>query len=139
MQKQLYFGHPVNTYDTKLEYQLLQQISEAFPDWKIENPNQKCHHEGYQHWKETTGNGMNYFTNKVLPSCHGGVFLPFRDGAWGAGVFEEAKFYAEQKCAIWKIDIDGAIANLNLLTIQPLTVKETISRIRTPSGETIPY
>lgn len=139
MSKRLYFGHPINIYNTKLEDQLLRQISEAFPDWEIENPNQKYHQEGYQHWEETTSNGMDYFMNEVLPNCHGGVFLPFRDGAWGAGVFKEAKFCAEHEYAIWKINIDGTIANLNLLTIQPLTIKETISRIETTSGETIPY
>jgi len=109
MLKRLYFGHPVNTYNTDLESQLLQRISESFPDWEIENPNQKCHQEGYAHWKETTGNGMDYFTKQVLPSCQGGVFLPFRDGAWGAGVYKEAKFYADQGYSIWTIAHDGTM------------------------------
>lgn len=139
MQKRLYFGHPVNVYNTDLENQLLQKISEHFLDWDIENPNQKCHQEGYTHWKETTGNGMDYFTKQVLPSCQGGVFLPFRDGAWGAGVYKEAKFYADQGHPIYMIVLDGIITPLDLSTIQSLTVEETRSRIRTASGETVPY
>ena len=139
MSKRLYFGHPINTYDTDLEFQLLQRISGSFPDWEIENPNQKCHQEGYARWKETTGNGMDYFTKQVLPSCQGGVFLPFRDGAWGAGVHKEAKFCVDQGHPVWIIAPDGAIVSLDISTVQPLTVEETRSRIRTSSGETVPY
>ncbi|MCL5733732.1 MAG: hypothetical protein M1334_03715 [Patescibacteria group bacterium] len=122
-----------------MESCLLQLISEAFPDWEIENPNQKCHQEGYARWKEITGNGMDYFIKQVLPSCRGGIFLPFRDGALGAGTYKEAKFYANQGCPVWVIVPDGAIISLDLSVIQPLTVEETRSRIKTSSGETAPY
>lgn len=139
MQKRLYFGHPVNTYNTDLESQLLQRTSEAFPDWEIENPSHKCHQKGYARWKETTGNGMDYFTKQVLPSCQGGIFLPFRDGALGAGVYKEAKFYADQEYPIWMIAPDGTISPLDLSAVPFLTVEETRFRIRTASGETVPY
>lgn len=138
----LYFGHLMNTYGTELEKRLLRHISEAFPDWAIENPNQKHHQEGYARWKKRTGNGMDYFTKRVLPNCHGGIFLPFRDGAWGAGVFREAKFYAERKYPIWTITFDGIIDHNDtfiLSGIQPLSVEEAIARIRTGSGQTMPY
>ena len=137
--KRLYFGHPVNTYNTDLESRLLHQIFNAFHGWEIENPNQECHQLGYARWKETTGNGMDYFVHHVLPSCHGGIFLPFRDGAWSAGVFKEAHFYAKQGLPIWIITHDGNITLLDLSSIEPLTIDETRSRIRTASGETIPY
>lgn len=140
MRKRLYFGHPVNVYNTDLENQLLRQISEHFPDCDVENPNRKCHREGYARWQETTGNGMDYFIKQILPSCQGGIFLPFRDGAWGAGVYKEAKFYADHGDPTYMITTDGIITLLvDLSTIQPLTIKETIFRIRTASGETVPY
>ncbi|MHB1118318.1 MAG: hypothetical protein ACYCZ7_02235 [Minisyncoccota bacterium] len=139
MPKRLYFGHPVNAYEKEIEDPLLQQISEAFHDWEIENPNQEHHADGYEHYKRSTRNGMRYYTEVVLPSCCGGIFLPFRDGAWGAGVFTEAKFFTERNLPVWMITIDGAIIGLNLSTIQPLSVEETQARIRTVSGETIPY
>ena len=139
MLKRLYFGHPINTYNTDLESELLRRISRVFPDWEIENPNQKCHQEGYAHWNKTTGNGMNYFTERVLPSCHGGIFLPFRDGSWGTGVFKEAKFYTDKRQPIWVIVHDGNIMPFDLSAIQPLTIEETRIRIRTASGETVPY
>lgn len=134
----LYFGHPINTYNTTLEERLLRQISLSFRGWEIENPNQKHHQEGYANWKETTSK-MDYFIKQVLPSCHGGIFLPFRDGAWGAGVFMEAKFYAGRKLPIWMIVPDGAITTLNLSGCASLTIEETVSRVRTASGEIIPY
>ena len=70
MEKRIYFGHPINTYNTALENELLQKISEAFPECEIENPNQKHHNEGYERWKKTTGNGMDYYFKVVLLSCH---------------------------------------------------------------------
>jgi len=139
MRKRLYFGHPINIYGTDLETQLLERISREFPDWDIENPNQKQHQEGYERWKNSTGYGMDYFNKEVLPNCQGGVFLPFRDCKLGAGVWKEAKFFADQGLPIWMIAPDGTITPLDLSATLPLTVEETRSRIRTSSGETVPY
>lgn len=138
-QKKIYFGHPINTYNTELEKQLLKKIREIFSGWKIENPNQKHHRNGYKHWENTTGNGMNYFVKKILPNCHYGVFLAFRDGKLGAEVFKEAKHLSEKGCPIWQIFADGTIIRLNLMATQSLTIEETRSRIRTKTGKTIPY
>lgn len=135
----LYFGHPINTYNTTLEERLLRQISLSFPSWEIENPNQKHHEKQYEHWKKTTGTGMNYFTKQVLPNCHGGIFLPFRDGAWSSGVFMEAEFIAGKRWPIWMIVPNGGITALSLSGCTSLTREETISRVRTASGEIIPY
>ncbi|MBI5004762.1 MAG: hypothetical protein HZC04_01070 [Candidatus Lloydbacteria bacterium] len=135
----LYFGHPINTYNTTLEERLLRKISLSFPSWEIENPNQQHHQEQYERWKETTGTGMNYFIKQVLPNCHGGIFLPFRDGAWPSGVFMEAKFIADKGWPIWMIVPSGDITALSLSRGVSLTREETISRVRTASGEIIPY
>ena len=140
MSKRLYFGHPINTYNTDIEKQLLHKISETFRGWNIENPNQKHHQEGYRHWKERYKNGMEYFYKKVLPQCHAGIFLPFRDGKWSIGVFREAKFLSQQEYPIWQITAVGIIIKINdIFSVPVLSIKETRSRIRTLSGETIPY
>lgn len=139
MKRRLWFGHPVNIYNTELEARLLRKISEAFPDWEIENPNQETHQEEYRRWKDRTGNGMDYFIRVILPNCQGGVFLPFRDGAWGAGVFKEAKFLADNGCPLWMITADGALVTVTLSAVHALSVDETRARIRTNAGETIPY
>lgn len=146
MKKRVYFGHPINTYNTELEKFLLQKISEAFQGWEIENPNQPHHQEGYQYWKETTGNGMDYFYKEVLPYCQAGIFLPFRDGKWGAGVFGEAKFIEKARLPldciwrIWRITTDGAITLIeNIKSVPVLSIEETRQRIRDENGNPKPY
>lgn len=130
MQEKIYFGHPINTYDTELESRLLQRISEVFPGWFIENPNEEYHQDGYQFWKRLCGNGMNYYYKEVLPSCSAGIFLPFRDGKWGAGVFGEAKFLYNRGCDIFQIDSEGKVIKIDSLdTIKALGIKETRKRI----------
>ncbi len=139
MKNRIYFGHPINTYDTELETQLLEKIAIVFPEFDIENPNQRHHQEGYRHWKEKTGSGMDYYFKKVLPECRAGIFLPFRDGAWGAGIFGEAEFLASHDCPIYQITAEGLISQVNLSEIWALTIEETRTRIRTAAGETVPY
>ena len=85
------------------------KIDAAFPDWHIENPNQPHHAEGYRVWREKTGNGMEYYYQTVFPTVRGGVFAPYRDGRWGAGVYGEALRISEQKCPIWEITYNGEI------------------------------
>lgn len=136
----IYFGHPINTYGTEFEEKLIQIISNAFPGWFIENPNQKHHQEGYKSWKEKHGNGMDYFYKKVLPDCHAGIFLPFRDDKWGAGVYGEAKRLAQLKRMIFKIDIHEKIYRISNLNMQSvLTIEETRLRLRDANGNIIPY
>lgn len=135
----MYFGHPINVYDTDLESNLLKIISETWPSWVIENPNQKRHSEGYERYLKTSGKGMDYYFCEVLPDCHGGIFLPFRDGKYGMGVFGEAKFLRDQSCPIWQIDADGHISKLDLSLAKVLSVEETRERIRTPDKKSKPY
>jgi hypothetical protein len=136
----IYFGHPMNTYGTPLETRLLAEISEAFPSLYIENPNQPRHQEGCRRWEAETGNPMGYFFSEVLPSCCAGIFLPFRDGKWGAGVFGEAIVLMEQECPIWEISPGGIITPIDALNGSlELSIDETLARIKTASGEWAPY
>ncbi|MFH0891477.1 MAG: hypothetical protein V1867_01720 [Candidatus Falkowbacteria bacterium] len=140
MPKKLYFGHPVNVYGTDLEIKLLEKIAAHFPGWNIENPNQKNHQEGYELWKKTRGNGMDYFFQEVLSGCEGGIFLPFRDGKWGAGVFGEARYIALKGYPIWQIDTGLIVGPTDISSMQSLvlTVEETRSRVRA-NGKIVPY
>lgn len=139
MHPKIYFGHPINVYDTPFERMLLQKIQEAFPDWVIENPNKKRHADGYKRLKSATGNGMTYFFTEVLPHCDAGIFLPFRDGKWGAGVSDEARFLCKQDRPIWQMGIDGRISKTRLDTVATLSITETRMRIRDLAGKIIPY
>lgn len=135
----IYFAHPVNTYGTPLEKELLDALARAFPDCEVLNPNAPEHDKGYREWKERTGRGMQYFYREVLPACSSGVFLAFRDGKWPKGVFGEAENLAKRGCPIFQIFPDGTIAKIELAEVEPLTVDETRARIRLPNGESRPY
>ncbi len=140
MKKRLYFGHPINVYGTELERRLLARIVSGFTGWEVENPNQPRHDEGYARYKRETGNGMDYYRKEVLPACRGGVFLPFRDGAWGAGVFAEAEAIASRRGGrVWTIDPHGQVRRVDLTKVRVLTVAETRARIRDASGRPAPF
>lgn len=107
--KRIYFAHPVNVYDTELEWQMLKVIQEAFPDVAIENPNQSHHQIGYAEWKKrlegdkTKQGGMSYYYDVVLPECDSCVGMPFLDGKFGAGVAGEMKFFLNKNQSVFYI------------------------------------
>ncbi|MCK9351277.1 MAG: hypothetical protein WCT49_04445 [Candidatus Paceibacterota bacterium] len=137
--KKLYFAHPINTYGTELEKELLVKITDAFPDWEIENPNQEKYRLGYEAWVKEHGRGMEYFYRQVLPGCAGCIVLPFRDGMWGAGVFGEARRFNECACPLWIITFDGNIKTAGIDPSLALSVKETVERIRDEEGRSKPF
>jgi len=140
MKNKIYFGHPMDTYGTSLEARLLVAIQHAFPGWEIENPNQEHHQQGCRKREASGGNPMEYFFEEVLPECQAGVFLPFRDGMWGHGIFGEAVVLLEQECAIWEISPDGEIIRITDLDGSlELSIGETLARISTPTGGNAPY
>lgn len=140
MDRQLFFSHPLNTYNTELERSLLRKIAQAFPMWKIVNPNEPAHQEGYERYERASGNGMNYFLEKILPGCHADIALIFRDGKWPAGVYKEARYFTDHILPCYVISPEGFVRFGPILeVVTPLTVEETLARIMTSDGETIPY
>lgn len=113
----LYFAHPVNTYDTQLEQDMLSLIATCFPEMEIENPNQPQHQKGYVEWKERFKNspsqGMSYFFDVVLPNCDAGtVALPFLNGRLGAGVAGKVIFSLKKERGVWLLE--PAVTGFNL-------------------------
>ena len=126
----IYFGHPINIYNTPKETELVKKIESGFPKSNIYNPNQKHNIENYQIWMEETGRGMDYFFDVILPEMSAGVFLTFEDGMWGAGIFGEAEFLRKKGRAIWEIDINGHIKLIGKLdSDKKLSVEKTRRRI----------
>ena len=125
----LYFGHPINFYNTPKEVELIRVISAQFPQYAIENPNQPHHQQGYQKWKAEKGNGMRYYFEEVLPGMAAGVFLTFADGMFGKGVFGEAEFISARGNPIWEINLEGQIRAMMLDTQRMLTIEQTRERI----------
>jgi hypothetical protein len=129
MKPRIYFGHTVDIYNTPKEQELVERIQRELPQYEIENPNQPHHGEGYKRYTAQTGRGMNYFFQEVLPSMEAGVFQPFADGKFGAGVFGEAKFLAERGKPLWEITLEGKVSSLELDPARALSVEETRARV----------
>ena len=133
MKPSLYFGHPVNTYDTDLEHALIGVIGARFPEYLVENPNRPEHQRAYREWKARTGNGMDYYYRKVLPNMDAGIFLPFEDGMWGAGVYHEAAFLHSAGKPVWGITWNGMPIFIPSLNPEfALSIEETKKRVYGP-------
>ena len=138
----LYFGHPINTYGTELERELLAKIAERFPGTCIVNPAEPEHQEGVKRWQEKQGWSMGYFLKELVPTCDLGVFLRFRDGKIGAGVYGEVTSLEARTCSVYCFVEEAG--NWRIIPWSPnhrdaLTVEETRVRIRDADGNTIPY
>lgn len=57
---------------------------------------------------------MIFFYEELLPLMDEGVFLPFRDRKFGAGVYSEARFLETRGKPIYEIDYEGNISPLSL-------------------------
>jgi hypothetical protein len=137
--KRLYYMHPVNTYDTELEREQLEQIAELFEDWEIVNPNQPEHQAECARLKAEGKRYMQYFVD-LANSCDGGVFLPFRDGMIGAGIVKEALALVGRECPVWELTHDHCLSHFNHEDDSRfLTVDDTRARIRNPDRSPKPY
>ena len=126
----LYFGHPVNVYNTPDEKRLCEIISREFPNAELENPNSLVHDEGYKKWKQEKGSGMKYFFEEVLPQMNAGIFLPFEDGLFGAGVYGEAEHLNKGLGKlVFEISLEGKINIMTLDISRMLSVEETRKRV----------
>ncbi|MFA5854053.1 MAG: hypothetical protein WC866_03120 [Patescibacteria group bacterium] len=126
----LYFAQPINIFKTELKEKLLAAIRERFPGVPIEDPDTKEHQEGY------VRDGMAYYTGKVLRRGKRIVFLAFRDGMIGTGVFAEVRKVIENGGVAAEIFPDASIReNVTLDPARMLSVEETRARIRFPSED----
>ncbi len=125
----IYFGHPITIYNTQKESDLIDRIRKMFGWFDVENPNQKHHQEGYKRYKDKGERGMNYFFQEVLPKMDAGIFLPFEDGMFGTGVFEEAQFIFNNNKKIYEISYHGKIDDLFLDSKRGLSIGETLKRV----------
>jgi hypothetical protein len=127
--KMMYFGHPINTYNTLMEEKAIAILGILFPEYEIENPNQPHHQEGYQRYNKTHGRGMTYYEEEVLINMSAGAFLTFDDGMLGAGVYFEAEDINENGNPIFEINLEGVVVELVLDKSRKLSVPETKKRV----------
>ena len=132
--EKIYFGHPINFYNTAKECELISIIQREFPHFVVENPNNPIHDEAYHQWKKETGNGMTYFYGVVLPRMYGGVFQSFKDGKFGSGVFGEAQILENLKKPIYEITTKGRISPMSIDFARALSIEETKERVHKKSS-----
>ncbi len=130
----VYFGHPISTYGTQLESDLILQIQHFFCGAEVINPASGDYCKG---WAD---HGMAFFDGQMLPLLDCGVFLPFQDGKWGSGVAYEVRKCLAQSKPCWKILPTREISSLSALDdTECLNTEETRARIRSLTGTIVPY
>ncbi len=132
--KRTYFAQPINAFGTDLKRSLLMEIRARFPEDLIEDPDTPEHQAGYARF------GMGYYLEKVVPGCARVVFLAFRDGRIGAGVYAEAEKVIAGGGTVFEIFPNGAIVERAALDpTRKLSVVETRPRLRKEDGSPKPY
>ena len=130
--RKVYFAHPINTYHTPLEEELLALIRKNFMGYEIINPSDAAHAVVVSEMKrdDPNANVMAYFEGLVMP-CHSLLVLPFPDGRWGAGVYREAEVAIEHKLELWIIDYETRIIApvTRLYAEDALSIEETKARV----------
>lgn len=126
----MHFGHPMCTYGTDVEDMLVKIIEKHFPQYELDNCNQLHHQEAAQELGKKTGNLMEYFFRKFIPAMSLGIFLPYQDGMFGAGVYDEAAQMHNEGKPIYQIDYEGRITGMQLDDSKRLSVPETKQRNR---------
>lgn len=115
----LYFGHPVNTYNTPVEDAVIELIRYHFPGVEIDNPNTPEYQERYDKLKESTGGthgahrGMDVFY-ETIKDDDGCVALPFLDGRMGLGVAGEAQKTLVYGKTVWLIEPSHELSEAEL-------------------------
>lgn len=133
----IYFGRPVTHYGKPHDVKIAALILKTFGEGsRLVDPSLPEHQVGYQ------AQGMAYFLETVVPSCTTGVFTPFKDGRWGAGVWAElcrARALGMPTYTVdWKLDLRPKFFSERIdiapfpstAGVVPLTVEETRARVR---------
>lgn len=130
MKNKIYFGHPVNTYNTEFEKSIEEKINTLFSQYDILNPNGKQHQEGYQEFKKKYGNGMKYFYEEVLPQTEAGIYLLFPEGTLGAGVGGEMNYHIDNGKPVFIMNHrKDLIHERKFSNLSILSVEETRDRV----------
>jgi hypothetical protein len=140
--KKVYFAHPINTYGTALEAELLALVKTKWPHHEVVNPSDAVH-EAMAKELRTLGNSadvMAYFESLVA-SCDELVALPFADSMWGAGIWSEAEIMLAKDGWVWMIHPDSRKVTYvpKLIAERKLSIDDTRARIRNPDGTPKPY
>jgi hypothetical protein len=134
----IYFGHPVSLYGLEEEDKIASEIKRAFSvnDFEVFNPNNPICQDGYSHFQKTAGKrGMDFYYEMVLssPRIKAGVFVPFLDGKFDAGVRGKAEMLYNNGVFIYEYLISESRDHIEAIekldSSRFLSVEETRQRI----------
>lgn len=95
----IYFAHPITTYGTQVEQDVLDAIKRwVGADTEVVNPNQLVHQENYRSLfvdVDTRARAFEYFLY-LARQCNFCVFLPFEDRLIGSGVAAEIQTFFDR-------------------------------------------
>lgn len=117
MAKKLYFSRPEGVYGTTFEHVIMQLIlaHPAFRQYELLDPNSDEHRKRAQAiLDDESENFMPYFI-ELAGNCEAGIFLPFPDGMWGPGMFDEANRLLSRQKLVWTISTKGEAREITAL------------------------
>lgn len=125
-QQPVYYAHPIWFYNTDREREDIEEICRQLGS--VLNPNAPEHEAGYQKRKASTGSGMGYFLEDVLPMCRSCVFRADYDGSVSSGVALEVKWFAERGLPTYELTPEGSLVPAVIDPTRVLTIDESRRR-----------
>lgn len=136
----MYYMHPLTTFETGLDHDQFIYISHKFAnDWHIVHPSPSDSRDDYIKLGAVAGYNAPYLAD-LANSCHGLVFLPFRDGKVPFDMVDTILNFLDAKYRVWELRHDGRL--LHFRTFDPsraLTHGETLHRTFREDGTRKPY
>lgn len=120
--KKVYFAHPMASYGSKREKDVLRLIEAAFDGWKVINPNSRVHQKACEII------GFRYFP-LLVSSCDAVVAIPHKDGMFGSGTYQEILAAVDAKIKIYTVKArpgeSPRLTSLAYKNVTPLSIQET--------------
>jgi len=117
----IYFAHPVGSYGTKLEQEIILFLEK---DWTVINPNRP-------EIQILCGKNMANYCRIINDFAQAVVGLSYGDGKWGAGVYLELLAGSNKGIPLFQVEVSDRglkLKNLNSKKIVPLSIENTVGR-----------
>lgn len=129
----IYFAHPINTYETPVDEKCIQIIKDNLGE-QIINPSDKLIQKTFGEYRIAHPDTYMEFFKELVSSCDTIVYLPFKDGMVGAGIWYEVKNVFENGGKIYEIDLPtDSVSEVDFPYVdgKRLSVEDTRIRIKT--------
>lgn len=101
----IYFAHPVNTYNDDTDRLCINIIKNELGN-QIINPSDDLIQSTFKEYRLKHPDTYMEFFKDLVSSCDTIVYLPFKDGKIGAGIWFEVKSVSENGGKIFEINLN---------------------------------